>query len=285
MPKPKKKQKKKPENPFLKVVKDISDDTTKIIKRGIEDFSKTVDDTIKNIQSDIEKKKLKKLKQDPVIKKLQKETIRKADKKAKKKLKQVKQIAEQAQKDKEKSRMEVKQTRMENIDLKEKLENIESKTKGIETSIIQLDDGFSKLEVDISKLKEENVYLFKKILTFEKKIREFIKKELKIIYNEQWWKEGIPLLIQERIKKLTQEQVINDKMKLLSFRDYPPIIVNEKNWKNIFYKKFPNKDYFETRINIIRKVRNSLAHANELNEDIEKLKTFLKDLKERISIA
>lgn len=285
MPNPKKKQKKKLENPVLKVVKDISDDATKKIKKGIEDISKTVDDTIKNIQTDFEKQRIKKLKQDPAIKKLQKETIRKADKKAKKKLKQVTQIAEQAFEDAEKSRMVAERTRIESRDLKEKLEDIESKTKEIETFIIQLDDGFSKLKVDISKLKEENVYLFKKILTFEKKIREFIKKELKIIYNEQWWKEGIPLSIQERIEKFTHEQKINNKMMLLCFRDYLPIIVNEKNWKNIFWKIFPNKEYFETRINIIRNVRNSIAHANELNEDIEKLKTFLKDLKERISIA
>lgn len=273
MPNPKKKRKKKEENPVLKIIKDITEDTTKNLKKGIEDFSKTVDDTIKNI----------KFKQDPDIKKLQK-----ADEKTKKKLKQVKRIAEEAKEDAETSRMETEKVLTENIALKKKLTNLESQVVTIRTLFNELNVDLSELKVDISKIKERNLYLLVLILEFEKRIREFIKTELRNLYDKQWWSDGIPSSIQkmveDKIRRRNLENII-DKMKLLCYSDYTPIIVYNNNWKRIFYRKFPNKDYFESRMEIITNSRNFLFHGNEINEDIEKLKSYLKDLNERINIT
>ncbi len=288
MPNPKKKHKKKPENPVLKVFKDISEDTTKKIKKGIEDISKTVEDTIKNIQVDFEKQRIKKLKQDPAIKKLQKETIKKADKKAKKKLKKVEAIAEKALEDAEKSRMEAEQTRIENRELKVKLNNLESQNKKITLLLSELNDDFSEIKEDISKVKEEKLYLVILILEFEKRIREFIKTELINLYDGQWWENGIPNSVQKnvegRIKKINLKKVI-DRMKFLYYSDYSLIIVYNNNWKQKFHDIFHNKKYVESRMEIITKSRNCLFHGNEINEDIEQLKSYLKDLNKKINIT
>jgi hypothetical protein len=281
MPNPKKKQSEKQENPIIKIIKDISDDATTIIKEGVEEVSKAIDNSIKQIQTNFEKNKLKMLKQDSTVKKLQEETLRKANKKAKKKMEQVESLAEKALEDVKKSRMETEQYLRENKALKEKVQNLESQNKKIRALLEELNVGVSDIKGDLSKLKEETLYVLILILEFEKAIREFIKTELKIHYNEQWWNMGIPTSIQNRADsriKVNNQKLLSDKMKYLSYSDYTPIIVDKNNWKEIFSKKFPNKAFIESRMEIITKTRNLVFHGNEIDENLEKLKSYLKDL-------
>ena len=200
-------------------------------------------------------------------------------------------MAEEALKDAEISRIESEQSHLENIELKQKIENLEIQTNEIQTCLIQLDNDIVEMQVDVSKLKEETGHIFTKIIGFENKFRDFIKAELKNFYYEHWWNKGIPpdirSIIEYRLQKKLREyprQESIDKMKLMCFSNYPPIIVYEKNWKNIFWEKFPDKHYVKYKIDFIRKFRNTIAHGNKIKEDIGKLKSILKELTNKIDI-
>ncbi len=100
---------------------------------------------------------------------------------------------------------------------------------------------------DINKITDKTIATNNLISDFELKIREFIEQQLRKLYREDWWNQGIPENIREiaekrkERKKRIEPKRKYDAIDFLNFWDYNNIILYKKNWNNIFREFFREK--------------------------------------------
>lgn len=124
----------------------------------------------------------------------------------------------------------------------------------------------------------------KLIESFEIKMREFIKDQLKKYYGEDWWNLGIGITLRENAeKRKTNKEKDEPKRKydvidFLNFIDYLLIMMQKKNWTNVFEKFFGTSHTLKAFFERISSIRNDLAHGRFEEEDYEKCKTYISDI-------
>jgi predicted transcriptional regulator len=118
---------------------------------------------------------------------------------------------------------------------------------------------------------------------FEINIRNFLKNQLKKVYKDAWWEEGIPENIFKEIDNkitLRQKTAPNfkfEKINFLEFSHYLIIISKKKNWNSIFSNIFPDKESIEYPLNKLQSFRNDLYHGQLNSEDLKKYSVYIDD--------
>jgi len=131
-----------------------------------------------------------------------------------------------------------------------------------------------------NKTSDANILISK----FESKVRKFIEKQLKKIYNEEWWNQGVPEIIRKsaetrKSKKEKREPKRNYKIiNFLNFVDYSNIILYNKNWNSVFSKFFINKYAIQAPFENLSQIRNDIAHNRFREEDFERCNTYIDDI-------
>ncbi len=164
----------------------------------------------------------------------------------------------------------------------EHIGKVDERVEKVDEHLNDIDVEIEDIKGLISKLQDENAKIFQRILDFEGQLRSFIEKKLKSYYNEKWWEEGIPNFQKDQVEKRSRSKPNENPVNFLTYGDYKSIILNEINWSKIFNQIFREKPVVKDPLENIRKVRNELAHGNELENkninvenDIEKLNKFL----------
>jgi predicted transport protein len=113
----------------------------------------------------------------------------------------------------------------------------------------------------------------------ENQIREMIHTNLYEYYGESYWRDQIPLDIQDqvnkRVKDLLKRQPFlkeaseepQKKLELCDMMDYPKIIL--KNWK-VFVDYFGSKEQLDKHFKHLKEYRNAIAHSKEMSSITKK---------------
>ncbi len=108
--------------------------------------------------------------------------------------------------------------------------------------------------------------------------------QLKKKFGENWWNKGISNNIRELAEKRKEnKEKIEprrdyDVIDFLNFIDYSHIILQKKNWTQVFQKFFREKYVIQAPFERISNIRNDLAHNRFNEEDTEKCKTYIDDV-------
>ncbi len=147
---------------------------------------------------------------------------------------------------------------------------------------------FKDSSIKIGEIEDKNIdakEATKKLIEdFEIKMRMFVKDQLKKQYGEDWWNLGVGTNLREnaekrKIKKEKEEpKRYYDVIDFLSFIDYLFIMMQKKNWINIFEKIFGSSHTLKAFFERISSIRNDLAHNRFNEEDSEKCKTYTSDI-------
>ncbi len=93
---------------------------------------------------------------------------------------------------------------------------------------------------------------------------------------------GVPNYQKDIVEKRRRSKPNENAINFLSYGDYKAIILKNENWEKIFNQIFREKPVVKEPLENIRKVRNELAHGNEIEDkninvesDIEKLNKYL----------
>jgi len=110
------------------------------------------------------------------------------------------------------------------------------------------------------------------ILNLELRLREFIETELRKVYDDEWWRCGLPDQIRKDCEALKQEKEERSStgyppLYYAYIDDYKTIIVRRDNWKQIFRRFFINKQETETCFLWLGRVRPSVAHSRPLSDN------------------
>lgn len=126
---------------------------------------------------------------------------------------------------------------------------------------------------------------------FENDLRLFIRDKLMEVEEDNWWKNRISGTIKKEAKKRKEsneniEVGLNNPELLyyLDFAEYFEIIRQGNNWKDVFQKYFPSRNWLEVKLNNeLRQIRNKIAHNRPLTiEDEKKLTMLINELKKQM---
>ena len=127
------------------------------------------------------------------------------------------------------------------------------------------------------------------LLRFERRLRAYIERRLRQHYGESWWEEGIPNSVREiaarnRSGKPPEEQGPDSRnVKFLEWGDYSAIILNKRNWKNVFEGDFRDKERATVYLKDLTDSRNAIVHARESDPALTSaIPLFIKRLDEII---
>ncbi len=143
---------------------------------------------------------------------------------------------------------------------------------------------YKEVRVNKTDIREKKNTINNLISDFELTIRQFIKNQLKKHFSEDWWNQGIPSKIRKDAEVLkSKKEIIEPKrtyqvIDFLTFMDYSNIILNKKNWNNIFSDFFNQKYIFQAPFEKLTYIRNDLAHNRFIEDDFERCKTYIKDI-------
>lgn len=133
-------------------------------------------------------------------------------------------------------------------------------------------------EPNEKEIEDARLECYSLITAFEKDLREFISKELRKYYGDEWWEKGIDKDIRGKCEKLAKKEEIKGRkvrpLDCLGFSQYHFILGDKENWTNVFSKIFSDKDRLLARLNILKDVRDPVAHARGKFGTKEKLEVI-----------
>ncbi len=131
---------------------------------------------------------------------------------------------------------------------------------------------------------DKTVATNKLISEFEQKVRGFIKIQLEKSYGEDWWNQCIPQDVKEMAeKRKSNKRKVEPKreynvLDFHNFFDYNNIMLNKKNWNNVFKGFFHEKYVVQAPFEKLSNIRNDIAHNRFIEEDYERCKTYIEDI-------
>jgi len=135
----------------------------------------------------------------------------------------------------------------------------------------------------------EKTPAYKILEDLENTLRRFISTELEKRYGDKWWDLGVPESVRRSCKenKIRREKpypwITSADFPLIYYADlkgYSKIILDSKNWQEIFQHFFKDNSWVLTRFKELEPIRNDIAHHREiLEDDLLKLQLYTKELK------
>ena len=122
--------------------------------------------------------------------------------------------------------------------------------------------------------------------SIEDLLRGCIERELSKVSND-WWAELIPLDIRRRSEsrmsrresvwpwyQATSQRLVD----FLDFSDYKKIILDNKNWTDVFESVFGSQSFIESKLQELEPIRNDIAHSRSVDcVASSKLQIYLQD--------
>lgn len=143
---------------------------------------------------------------------------------------------------------------------------------------IKIDLEVVPRDVTEKDIEDTRLECYNLISGFEKEMRAFIGKELKKHYKDDWWEKGINKDIRGKCENLAKKEGKKGRkvepLDCLGFSHYQYILTDSKNWPNIFSKILGNKDMLIARLNILKEVRDPVAHSRGRFNTKEKLEVI-----------
>ena len=163
---------------------------------------------------------------------------------------------------------------------------------------LKTDLGVVAKEPNEKEMEDARLECYSLITAFEKDLRDFIGKELRKYYGDEWWEKGIDKDIRGKCEKLARKEERKGRivrpLDCLGFQHYQFILTDKENWTNIFSKIFSDKEWLLARLNILKDVRDPVAHARgefgtreklEVISTIRSLKNLMNKQKEITSFG
>jgi tetratricopeptide (TPR) repeat protein len=127
------------------------------------------------------------------------------------------------------------------------------------------------MEFEFRPLEDEYTLLHR----LETKLRQLIETKLSAL-SDYWWEERVPWKVRDRVMKRKKRKRLAPWFKAkhvnlpevyyLGLGDYGEIINQPSNWKTVFKTIFHDKDFIIKRLNVLRKLRDDVMHAQPLTE-------------------
>ena len=124
------------------------------------------------------------------------------------------------------------------------------------------------------------------VRSIEELLRGCIERELSKVSND-WWAELIPLDIRRRAEsrmsrresvwpwyQSTSQRLVD----FLDFSDYKKIILDHKNWTEVFKSVFGSQSFIESKLEELEPIRNDIAHSRSIDSTASsKLQIYFQD--------
>ncbi len=136
----------------------------------------------------------------------------------------------------------------------------------------------------IKKIRYTNKQIYKakgEIVNFELTMRNFIRAKLEEKYGDEWWEKGIPeyirLSFDDKIRKeqIEDPQMNHQNMEFLEINHYFSIILEKKNWENVFSDIFPHKSSLGEIFENLRSFKSDLSQKNVTSEELSNYPAYI----------
>ena len=132
-------------------------------------------------------------------------------------------------------------------------------------------EGFESLKDPINDNSVIMASAYQLLFSLENYLREFIKDKSISRYKDDWWEKGTTIKVKDNANKNKisessegwQISEAKSNMDYLYFEDLGSIIRN--NW-DLFYMTFNDQEWVTSRLKILEKIRNAIAHTRTLTQ-------------------
>jgi hypothetical protein len=149
---------------------------------------------------------------------------------------------------------------------------IHSPTYVLQDKASIIEDGEDIKISERESLHQRLVEAYDILCNLELSLRDVIEFELRKLYDESWWKRGIPDKTREECekRKYDKEKPVGTSHHPITYayvHDYKMMIVRKDNWSKSFVSLFRNKSELETCFTWVGNVRDEVAHSRPISDD------------------